>query len=575
MKSVYIKFYEYIPNSLKIKVKLLIPLLGIAGFLEVASLAALIPLISFILDNQNSNHWILKLFCMTDATEMKKIIVFFSIFLCLIILKGIYVFFVTRFYLNTVLQIKGSVQKRLFQGYLNKDFIKHLNSNTSNYIRNIITEANMIEGRFVMPSIILFAELFPVFFVMGFLFYLNPQGITFTVIVFLMAGFTIAKFTSKSLKSYGKEQMYNDGMQIKVAQEAFTSLKEIKLYKTQNQVSKLYGHYVDTTLNLWGKALSLQQIPKFILEIIGLVAISIIAGVSFAKGSTANEVMIEVTIFMAAIVKMMPSVSKIISNIQLMSHGKNSILNVLSEYEEFEVDNKAHNSTEQKIDNFSKLTLSDIAYKYNNREDFVFKNINIEIIKNTIIGLEGESGSGKSTLINILLGFIIPTSGKFLVNEIDIENSLSAWQKKISYLPQDVVLFDDSLRNNITFYNANIEDKKIMTILKSLNLDKLVSSLPNGLDTQVGESGSFLSGGQKQRIGIARALAREPEFLILDEATSALDEESEIAVNQAIKELKQKCTVLIIAHKKSAFEICDKVYKLDNGKLYDNTHQYD
>lgn len=563
------------PFLLQKKIKLLIPLLGIAGFLEVASLASLIPLIGFILDSGNSDNYILKFLGISEKSDVEKISVFFSIFLFLIVLKGIYVFFVTKYYLNTVMQIRGSIQKRLFEGYLNRDFIKNLNSNTSNYLRNIVTEATMVEGRFILPSITLLAELFPVFFVVSFLFYLNPEGILLTFFVFSVVGYLIAKITSKYLKFYGKEQMHNDGMQIKVAQEAFASLKEIKLYKTQNHVSSLYGSYVDATLNLWVKALSLQQLPKFILEIVGMMAIGIIAGVSFAKGANANQVMVEVTIFMAAIVKMMPSASKIISNIQFMSHGRNSVYNVIEEYKSFEIDKLSNIATDKKIGTLSELQLDDIYYKYENREDYVFSDINLTLEKGTIIGLEGESGSGKSTMINILLGFIRPTNGSVLFNGQNISNFIEQWQKKISYLPQDVVLFDDSLRNNITFYNANIEDKKIMSILTSLKLDKLLSSLANGLDTQVGESGSFLSGGQKQRIGIARALVREPEFLILDEATSALDEESEIAVNQAIKELKQKCTVLIIAHKKSAFEICDKVYKLDNGKLYDNTHQYD
>ena len=152
-------------------------------------------------------------------------------------------------------------------------------------------------------------------------------------------------------------------------------------------------------------------------------------------------------------------------------------------------------------------------------------------------------------------------------NKFYIEDNLDLWQSKISYVPQDVILFDDTLKNNILFYDDNVSEKELYTIISKLRLEDLVQSLQYGLETNIGENGSSLSGGQKQRIGIARALARKPEFIIFDEATSALDIKTEKFINEMIKELSSDTIVLIIAHKASAFEICDKVYQISDKKI--------
>jgi len=154
-----------------------------------------------------------------------------------------------------------------------------------------------------------------------------------------------------------------------------------------------------------------------------------------------------------------------------------------------------------------------------------------------------------------------------MANGINIQECLESWQKKIGYVPLDVVLFDDSLKNNILFYDEAIDVNKLDCILSGLKLDSLVKSLPDGFETIIGEDGSFLSGGQKQRIGIARALIREPEILIFDEATSSLDVETEKSINEYIHKLKYKCIIVIIAHKESALEICDEVYIIKNKSL--------
>lgn len=556
----YLKFIDYITVTLKKKVYLLIPLLSLAGVLEVASLAFLIPLISLVL-NPSDNIEIIKVLGLDTFSDSEKIVIIFSIFITIIILKGIFIYFVSRFTFSTALEIKVSLQNKLFKNYLEKNYLSHLHSNSANYLRNITTECHQIEGRFIMPGLTLMAEVLPVVFIVGFLIYLNPLGVFIAFIIFSLSGYLITKITSKYLKEYGKEQIKSDGMQIKIAKEAFSSLKEITLYKKEEKISNIYNSYTEKSANLISNALALGQIPKFILEIIGLLTISLIAYISFTKGASANEVLIELAVFMGAIVKLLPSANRIVMNLQSLSHAKPAIENILIELESFEETSNFEDTLN--ISNFKSMEFSNVSFKYSEKDKYVLTNVNLQINKGDIIGLRGESGSGKSTLINLTLGLLDCTEGQIVINNTDMQNCKKIWQDKLSYVPQDVVLFDDTLKNNIMFYQDDILEENIIEILKKLKLENFIDRL----DMIIGEGGSSLSGGQKQRIGIARALARKPEFIIFDEATSALDNVTEQEINKLIKEISKNVTVLIIAHKNSALKICDKVYTIKNNNL--------
>lgn len=560
MKSDLFILFSYINNDLKGRLFLLIPLLGISGILEAASLALLIPLLSLILQSSNNNI-LVQYLGISAYSETEKILIIFFLFIITIIFKGIFVFFITRFTFFTSAYIKVTLQNKLFKKYLEKDFLSHLSSNSANYLRNITTECHQIEGRLIMPGLTLMAEILPVGFIVGFLIYLNPLGVLIAFIVFTFSGLLITKLTSKYLKMYGKEQIKSDGMQVKIAKEAFSSLKEISLYKKEEEISTIYNRYTQRSADLISNALALGQIPKFVLEVVGLLTISLIAYIGFSKGATANDVLIELAVFMGAIVKLLPSANRIVMNIQSLSHAKPAIENILKELKNSEYKrNKEDNSP---ITKFENIKFENLTFKYPAKNEYVIQNINFDVTRGEIIGIKGESGSGKSTFINLILGLFDSTEGRILINGVDIKECKQTWQEKISYVPQEVILFDDTLENNIAFYEDNIPREAIAEILKKLKLGWFTDNL----DTLIGEGGSSLSGGQKQRIGIARALARNPEVIIFDEATSSLDNDTEEEINKLIKEISKTSTVFIIAHKKSALSICDKIYTMKEKHL--------
>lgn len=216
-----------------------------------------------------------------------------------------------------------------------------------------------------------------------------------------------------------------------------------------------------------------------------------------------------------------------------------------------------------------KIELSNVTYKYPETDSASLSEVSLTIKKGESVGIVGKSGAGKTTLVDLLLGLISPTSGAISIDDINLNTNIRDWQSKVGYVQQDIFLIDDTLKNNIALgvSNADIDEDRLINVLREAQLSDFVSSLPEGLSTKVGEHGVRLSGGQKQRIGIARALYQGSEVLVFDEATSALDTETEQEVIAGLERLLDHRTTIIIAHRLSTIKHCDKIISLGDGKV--------
>jgi ABC-type multidrug transport system fused ATPase/permease subunit len=221
----------------------------------------------------------------------------------------------------------------------------------------------------------------------------------------------------------------------------------------------------------------------------------------------------------------------------------------------------------------SDIRLAGVSYAYPSAATRALDDLTLRIRKGESIGFVGPSGSGKSTLVDVVLGLLAPTAGQVLVDGENIQDNLRAWQDQIGYVPQSIYLTDDTLRRNVAFGLANeaIDDAAVRRAIRAAQLEEFVASLPDGLETLVGERGIRLSGGQRQRIGIARALYHDPAVLVLDEATSALDTATESGVMQAVTALHGSKTILIVAHRLSTVAHCDRLCRLEQGRIVAET----
>ena len=242
----------------------------------------------------------------------------------------------------------------------------------------------------------------------------------------------------------------------------------------------------------------------------------------------------------------------------------NNIRNARTHMEEVRL---ATSATDRRDIGFrNELAVRDIDWKYEKGNEKVLNGLSLDVRKGDMIGIIGESGSGKSTLGDILLALYTPQAGGIYMDGTDIREIPKVWRRTVSYVPQMLLLFNASIRFNISFSDDKKDDEELWRILGEVSMDSFVRSLPEGLDTNVGDRGIKLSGGQRQRIAIARALYSKPEILILDEATSALDTETEAAVVGSINMLAKKMTLIIIAHRLSTLKSCNRIFRIENGK---------
>jgi ABC-type multidrug transport system fused ATPase/permease subunit len=279
------------------------------------------------------------------------------------------------------------------------------------------------------------------------------------------------------------------------------------------------------------------------------------------------ELPVTLGLFAAAAFRLMPSVNRAIFAIQ-SSRFFGSVVDTL--YSEFRlIDANPAVARGGPMPLAKSLAIDRVSFRYPATDAYALRDVSLTIPHGTSVGIIGSSGAGKSTLVDVILGLLIPESGAVLVDGVDTHNNLRRWQDQIGYVPQTIYLTDDTLRRNVAFGLANerIDEAAVLRAIHAAQLDEFVKESPRGLDTIVGERGVRLSGGQRQRIGIARALYHDPPVLVLDEATSSLDTLTEGGVIDAVRALQGDKTVIIVAHRFSTVEHCDRIFRLDRSKL--------
>ena len=353
---------------------------------------------------------------------------------------------------------------------------------------------------------------------------------------------------------------------LSILQDTFRSLKDIKVLqkelKFQNKFDKLNESYKNVII----KVNIFSILPRFLLEPLIVLILVITVFVLYNSNFNDNDILITLSLFSVVLFRLFPATNKIITNLQILTGGIPIINIVFNDFEKAKSSQiKDSKFKSNKLSFEKKIEVKNLNFKYkvNNKENLL-TNINLEIKKGHSIGIFGPSGSGKSTLINIILGLIQQDSGEIFVDGKKVDNFDPAWKQLIGYVPQDINLINDNLKNNITLnLDEKFDKEKMQEAIKVSKLNNFVNKLPNGLNTDLGEFGNKISGGQKQRIGIARAIYREPSIIVLDESTNSLDTNLEQEIIQSITEIKKNYSSIIISHRETTINRCDYIYELN------------
>jgi len=464
--------------------------------------------------------------------------------------------------------ISANISNRLFANYLKQAFMFHNKRNSAELIKMFQVEVGLVTA-VLLSAGVLITEIAITIAIISTLFLVEPTGTIFIIIFFLVFGSLFYYFSKNKSSAWGVIREQADKGVSKLIMEGLNGISEVILLGKQSFFTKRLNNYNTTKARISSNQLTLSQTPRYYLEFISIVSLVGFILIMIINEKNITEIIAVGGVFIAATFRVLPSINRIIGSLQQIKYYKSSIdlvsrdLNLIGLAEENQVKTS-------KVIFKNQLKLDNISFTYPTGKTAVFDALDFELNYGEVIGIIGPSGVGKSTLTNLIVGFLYSFGGEFRVDgkQIDTTN-LVQWRKQLGYVSQSIYLTDDTIRANIAFGEEphEIDDERIERAIKKAQLYTLIQSLPNKLDSIVGERGAQLSGGQQQRIGIARALYHEPKLLILDEATSALDEDTERGVMKAVEGLKGEMTILIITHRISTLACCDKIYKVHQGKL--------
>ena len=561
------KILNIIEKKYKKKFLILILTLLIGIFLEMISIGMVLPLIATIIDPLNSVNIVKKFsFDLNFLTISENNIIFYVLILLIsiFIVKNITLFFLNKFQANNYAKFNEELQNKMFTKYINQPINYLMQVNTAFINRNVIDLSTQFTYQFLGSAILALIESIFLFGIITIMFIASPFVTLLGFIIVCIISLIIFLFNYKILLKAGEKNKFHLGERIKYLYEAFGGILEVKSFKKEEYFITNFSKQNRVLNNIQVKVNILQFTPKLLLETILVILLSFLI-IFLTKNNNILDILPLLGLYVYSVIRILPSLNKILLNLQRVRYS----LPVLNEIH-FVVNSlqKDHNNTSKKITFNNDVKLKDISYGFDKSKK-ILDNINFEVNKNSLTGLIGQSGSGKTTLLKIFMGLLKPNEGQFLVDGKSIYEFLNSWQNKISFVPQEVYILDDTLKRNIALgVDENLIDlEKLNNSIKSSNLEKFVNNLPNGINTVLGEKGSRISGGQRQRIGIARALYNQPEILVLDEATSSLDEKNEYEIFEELNSLKKDITIIFASHRKTLKKYCDTLFEIENTKL--------
>ncbi len=550
----------------KLKFIILIFFMIIASFLELLGLGMVIIVLNSFLGLKNSSIELLNSYIsLFFKSDLNFELILFSIFIIFTI-KLVLLIFVSWMESDFMAIFRAKVSNKLFHNFLNRDVINLYKKNSAEYIRNF-TEEIVASGLVISSCLKIILDFILISFFFTFLMYFNPI-ITLTVFIFFsLLAFFYFYLVKNKLSSWALINLENRKKKIQFISESFGAIKSIKILSRENFFLERFKKKIHSIRQIQFKVAFLDSLPRNILEYILLISILVLFYL-LIKNNYSNEDIIQlISVYTLSAFRVVPLINRLLGHMQRLKHNYPSLRKLIIENEQKikPKRNKNHNVI------FKKNILLNIKnFSFSKNKDFLLKSINLEIKKKSQIGIIGQSGSGKSTIIDILCGFQKNESSKLEVDGVNIFNSdlLEGWQNLIGYVPQDIIIFNQSLRENILFGSSKkiLNDVKLKNLIKKVELERFLNKSKIGLSEILKQDGKNISGGEKQRIGIARALINNPELIILDEATSGLDYQTENNILKTVKKLKK--TSIIVSHRLNALKNCDKIYILKNKKIF-------
>lgn len=559
-------------------------LILIGGIFETFSVSMMIPVMTGILDPNAMQDVIEK------YSALKRIVKFFNLgvdaefakklavaMIILFFIKNVYQIFLIHRQNTFITRARNDMISRVMREFLNRPYEDYLGADIPTVFR--ITDSDIPRTFTLMLSLLSLATELIVSIGLGaVILIMQPMMTIICVIVFILLTLFNSKLLKPRLNKIGKENQETQSRIAKWRLQAIYGLKDVKVLNRQDFFIRNYYESGKVGADLARDYAVMNNIPRILIETIFVTVILVYVLFSMLTSGNTKDVLAQLTAIGLAAVRIMPAVNRINTYLAEIAYNQYSLDFVYNNLTDSMKMDKAMRAERAAIAGpelhlEKEIEIKDITFAYPDAETNIFTGANMVVPKGKSVGIIGPSGAGKSTVVDIILGLLHVQSGEILCDGSNIFSNYDSWLAQIGYIPQTIYMVDESIRENIAFgIDADkIDEDRIWEVMEEAQLAEFVKSLPEGLDTKIGDRGVRLSGGQRQRIGIARALYHNPEILVFDEATSALDNETEAAVMEAVNSFHGKKTMIIIAHRLNTIENCDIIYEVKDEKITQTT----
>ena len=562
--------WVHLTSRRKAHFKGLFVLMLISALAEMVSIGVIFPFLGVITNPEAVfTHHLMQpvnsFFKVNSAVDLRLIVT--SLFIAIVVLAGLIRILLIFVSTRLMFAVGVDISLMTYNSALQKPYIEHVKVNSSELINTVFNKSGDVIYGIMMPAITLVSSIVIIIGVVSILVVINPIVMLASFSLFSLIYGVVIWITSKKIKRNSWLISNESTRAIKYLQEGIGGIRDVLMSNSQAFYHSIYKDAVKSLRYAQGTNSIIGTSPRYVIETIGIVFIALLAYILTNTEGHVSTAIPTLGLLAVGAQRLLPALQQCYVSISSIKSSEYPLRDVLSILES---SNKGEEIKVEKLQFNNKIELKNVGFKYDEDANFVLRNTTLVINKGDRIGIVGETGSGKSTLIDILMGLISPTEGDILIdNQILDETNLVNWRKSVAHVPQSIYLSDTTIEKNIAFgkNKEDIDDSRVAQAAASAQIEGLISTMPNNYKTIIGENGVSLSGGQRQRIGIARALYTQSDVIVLDEATSALDYNTEKKVMDSISHMNGTKAILIIAHRTETLKNCNKIIKLDNGKI--------
>lgn len=569
----YLKEILYLLGKDRRRLPSLLLLFFSVSFLDLAGIGIIGPYIALALDTTELNGSLGKFAVAVGLPHQKLPLISMlgALLVIIFLIKTVLAIFVHRIIIRFSLDKMGGLRSQLMTSYQAMPYAEHIQRNSSEYIYSIQTLTSQYTSQVLQPLLHIMSN--GILALAIFVLLAWQDFVALVLLVTLVGGVVIGydRLFRNKIEDYGEKSNIASTTLVQGVHEGIEGLKELRILNKQDYFYQMVKNGAEdySRYNTYSQVISAT--PKYLLELM-MVFFVVLLIISTIQGDGDVQILFPtLAMFGVAALRLLPFANTLASSLVNIRYSRNAVSRLYTDLkglQRMKMDEVAV-INEKKHKPFKILTLKNVTFSYLKGGNKTLNNVSLAIHSGESIGLIGSSGSGKTTLLDVLLGLLNPQEGIIEYNGNPIEQSWEEWRSQIAYLPQEVFLIDNTLRSNIALgVNDNeINECKIDKAIKQARLTELVNQLPEGKETFLGERGVRLSGGQRQRVALARAFYHDRNILVMDEATSALDNETEREIVDEIERLKGKVTMIIIAHRLTTLQHCDRIYDLKNGVI--------